>query len=219
LGDPAAALLRAWLWGLGIDFRLNRLKWWWSFVGGVVDGVKSSSLLLAYARYNCSLPASTHIHTYHSPTCPTQSTDRSIDRTDSMMHPHPSPARAVVGLPSRFERHLDSAQEPPIVVAALNAYRRGQPLPYQSQFRVLALAIYKDSKGVVGCVVGANNESCVLSNSLCGERAALAQLRMVPDQPVELLRMYVVTDDAKPLFPGMLCRCVYRACLGLVWGM
>ncbi len=126
-----------------------------------------------------------------------------------MQHPpQPSPARALAGLPTPLPKHLDQAHEPAIVVAALNAYRCGQPLPYQSHFRVLALAIYEDCQGAVGCVVGANNESCALANSLCGERAALAQLRIVPNQPVRLLRMYVVTDDSKPLFPGMLCRCV-----------
>lgn len=121
---------------------------------------------------------------------------------------HPSPARPLQGLPSPLQRELASDSEPPLVVAALNAYRSEQPAPYQSHFRVLALAIYEDSRGEVGCVVGANNESCTLANSLCGERAALAQLRLLPNQPVALLRMYVVTDDSKPLFPGMLCRYV-----------
>jgi cytidine deaminase len=125
------------------------------------------------------------------------------------MHHHPSPARALAGLPSpSFSKAFDGAQEPPLVVAALNTYRGAQPVPYQSHFRVLALAVFEDDTGAVGCVVGVNNESCALSNSLCGERAALLQLRLLPNQPVTLLRMYVVTDDTKPLFPGMLCRCV-----------
>lgn len=127
-----------------------------------------------------------------------------------MEQQHPSPARALPGLPSPLPKALDRTQEPPVVVAALNSYRSAQPLPYQSHFRVLALAVFEDAAGGVGCVVGANNESCALANSLCGERAALAQLRLLPNQPVALLRMYVVTDDAKPLFPGMLCRYVRR---------
>lgn len=112
-------------------------------------------------------------------------------------------------LPSPLARDLDETHEPPQIVEALNTCRTMMPPPYQSRFRVIALALYEDSEGRIGHVVGANNESCCLANSLCGERAALAQLRLVERQPVRLLRMYVVTDDSKPLFPGMLCRCVY----------
>lgn len=111
-------------------------------------------------------------------------------------------------LPFPLARDSDLTQEPPRVVKALNDYRAAMPPPSQSHFRVIALAVYEDSEGRVSYVVGANNESCSLLNSLCGERMALAQLRLVHHQPVRLLRMYVVTDDSKPLFPGMLCRYV-----------
>lgn len=114
-------------------------------------------------------------------------------------------------LPSPLAQDLDRTHEPPQIVKALNTCRTMLPPPYQSRFRVIALALYEDSEGRIGHVVGSNNESCCLANSVCGERAALAQLRLVEREPVRLLRMYVVTDDFKPLFPGMLCRCVCLA--------
>lgn len=92
------------------------------------------------------------------------------------------------------------------VLRVINAYRASLSPPYQSHFRVIALVVYKDGQGKVSHVCGANAEPCTIGGSICAERAALISLRHVPP-PVQLLRIYVVTDEAKDaLFPGILCK-------------
>lgn len=126
-------------------------------------------------------------------------------------HPHDShtPCRghhhgAMTQLPGlAFGRDLD--EEPKRVLLAINAYRAALDPPYQSLFRVIAVVVYEDGQGHVSHVVGTNAEPCMIAGSICAERAALVSLRHVP-QPVTLLRVYVSTDNAEPLFPGVLCK-------------
>lgn len=99
----------------------------------------------------------------------------------------------------------DLDEDPKSVLQALNTYRAALAPPYQSLFRVIAVVVYEDGQGRIGHVVGANAEPCMIAGSICAERAALVSLRHVP-QPVTLLRVYVSTDNADPLFPGVLCK-------------
>lgn len=92
------------------------------------------------------------------------------------------------------------------ILRVINAYRTSLLPPYQSHFRVIALVVYKDGEGRVSHVCGANAEPCTIGGSICAERAALVSLRHV-SQPVKLLALYVVTDEARnALFPGIMCK-------------
>ena len=53
-------------------------------------------------------------------------------------------------------------------------------------------------------IIGANAEPCSLTGSLCAERCAFAQLRLIPN--VVILNVYIVSDSSTPITPGMLCR-------------
>jgi len=53
-------------------------------------------------------------------------------------------------------------------------------------------------------VVGTNEEPCHLSGSICAERAALVQLRFLPN--VKVTKVIVCTDARDVISPGMLCR-------------
>ena len=108
-----------------------------------------------------------------------------------------------------FTYDFDPQTEPKHVLRLLTQYRASLTPPYQSHFRVLAVVVYVDGKGEVGHVCGTNSEQCTISGSICAERAALVSLRHAetPDRtPLKLLRVYVVTDEAAPLFPGVLCK-------------
>ena len=54
-------------------------------------------------------------------------------------------------------------------------------------------------------VVGTNDEPCTISGSICAERAALLQLRFVPNV-TQITKVVIVTDSPQPISPGMLCR-------------
>lgn len=54
-------------------------------------------------------------------------------------------------------------------------------------------------------VVGTNDEPCNISGSICAERAALIQLRFIPNIK-EITKIVISTDAPYPLYPGMLCR-------------
>ena len=92
--------------------------------------------------------------------------------------------------------------------------------PRQSSFRVVAIMFYElsdDNNNNDGTdedktanqarhfVVGTNDEPCAISGSLCAERAALLQLRFVPNLR-QITRVVIVTDSPQPISPGMLCR-------------
>lgn len=78
--------------------------------------------------------------------------------------------------------------------------------PNQSFFRVVAVVFFAVSKKEERFhVVGSNDEPNSVSGSICAERAALVQLRFVPDLE-EITKIIIVTDDVDPISPGMLCR-------------
>jgi cytidine deaminase len=95
--------------------------------------------------------------------------------------------------------------------------------PTQSSFRVVAIVFYRDSceatasSSNLACpvadnqsdsrqyVVGTNDEpGGFIGGSICAERAALVQLRFLPNAKVT--KIVIVTDHEKPISPGMLCR-------------
>ncbi|CAN0334815.1 unnamed protein product, partial [Phaeothamnion confervicola] len=76
--------------------------------------------------------------------------------------------------------------------------------PHLSNFRVLSIIAYEDSKGVRHEVIGTNAEPCHLGGSICAERAALCALRLVQDC-ARVTRVVVLTDSRRPLSPGLLC--------------
>ena len=94
-------------------------------------------------------------------------------------------------------------------------YRLSITPPRQSSFRVVAILFYELSSSDDDgdgrrwrrrhSVVGTNDEPCTISGSLCAERAALLQLRFVPNL-VRISRVVIVTDSSQPISPGMLCR-------------
>ena len=54
-------------------------------------------------------------------------------------------------------------------------------------------------------VVGTNNEPHSVGGLICAERAALMQLRFIPDLR-EITKIIIVTDEVDAISPGMLCR-------------
>jgi len=82
--------------------------------------------------------------------------------------------------------------------------------PNQSFFRVVAVVFF--SRVVDGVrrderyhVVGTNDEPHSIGGSICAERAALMQLRFIPDLE-EITKVVIVTDHVDAISPGMLCR-------------
>jgi len=82
--------------------------------------------------------------------------------------------------------------------------------PKQSCFRVVAVVFF--SLVVNGVrrseryhVVGTNDEPHSIAGSICAERAALMQLRFMPNLE-SITKIVIVTDDADSVSPGMLCR-------------
>lgn len=111
-------------------------------------------------------------------------------------------------------------------IALAHRYRLSlTTLPSQSSFRVVAIVFYE-----VGCVVasntplpqsirqkaddwddarpyvvGTNDEpGAFIGGSICAERAALVQLRFLPN--VKVSKIVIVTDHEYPISPGTLCR-------------
>ena len=98
-------------------------------------------------------------------------------------------------------------------------YRLGLEPPRQSKFRVVALVFYEETNKESGgfgktahkghtarsYVVGTNDEPCSISGSICAERAALLQLRFIP-QLCRITKVVIVTDAKGFISPGMLCR-------------
>eukprot|EP00644_Phytophthora_capsici_P015416 jgi/Phyca11/507075/fgenesh2_kg.PHYCAscaffold_24_\ len=78
--------------------------------------------------------------------------------------------------------------------------------PLLSGFRVLALLSYEDLDGQTTdkFVVGANAECANIGGATCAERAAMAQLQLLPVRRVR--KIYIVSDSPKCLTPGTLCR-------------
>mmetsp|Transcript_3139 Transcript_3139/g.3739 ORF Transcript_3139/g.3739 Transcript_3139/m.3739 type:complete len:306 (+) Transcript_3139:206-1123(+) len=81
--------------------------------------------------------------------------------------------------------------------------------PRQSNFCVAAIVVYKDLKtGEEKTLEGVNDEPCYMGGSLCAERAALLQLRLLPLTPddVKVSSVYITSDAETYITPGMLCR-------------
>jgi len=54
-------------------------------------------------------------------------------------------------------------------------------------------------------VVGVNDEPCHISGSICAERSAMVQLRLMPDI-IKVSKIVIVTDAPHEITPGLLCR-------------
>ncbi|KAG6621430.1 Phosphatidylinositol class b [Phytophthora cinnamomi] len=78
--------------------------------------------------------------------------------------------------------------------------------PLLSNFRVLALFSYEalDGQTADKFVVGANAECANIGGATCAERAAMAQLQLLPVKRVRAI--YIVSDSPQCLTPGTLCR-------------
>ena len=86
--------------------------------------------------------------------------------------------------------------------------------PLQSSFRVLAIVFYdldEDDRSNTQTpptrhhVVGTNDEPCYIGGSICAERAAMIQLRFLPNLR-RITKVIISTDFVTPISPGMLCR-------------
>ena len=85
-----------------------------------------------------------------------------------------------------------------------------QSPPKQSCFRVVAVVFFSIVVNGVRRperyhVVGTNDEPHSIAGSICAERAALMQLRFMPNLE-SITKIVIVTDDADSVSPGMLCR-------------
>lgn len=85
-------------------------------------------------------------------------------------------------------------------------------VPTQSSFRVLALLFYRTINQISSSistaqeyVVGTNDEPCYIGGSICAERAAMVQLRFIPNLD-EITKIVIVTDAPNEIAPGALCR-------------
>jgi hypothetical protein len=82
--------------------------------------------------------------------------------------------------------------------------------PRQSCFRVVAVVFFSvvvngELRSERYHVVGTNDEPHSIAGSICAERAALMQLRFIPNLE-SITKIVIVTDDADSVSPGMLCR-------------
>jgi len=78
--------------------------------------------------------------------------------------------------------------------------------PSQSSFRVVAVVFFsRIGRNERFHVVGTNDEPHSIAGSICAERAALLQLRFIPDLEA-ITKVIIVTDEADAISPGMLCR-------------
>ena len=95
--------------------------------------------------------------------------------------------------------------------------------PRQSFFRVVAVVYF--SRILDGTrrdnerhhVVGTNDEPHSIAGSICAERAALMQLRFIPDLD-EITKIVIVTDSVDAISPGMLCREFMASHDRISWG-
>lgn len=96
--------------------------------------------------------------------------------------------------------------------------------PRQSFFRVVAVVYF--SRILDGIrrdnerhhVVGTNDEPHSIAGSICAERAALMQLRFIPDLD-EITKIVIVTDSVDAISPGMLCREFMASHDRIPWGV
>ena len=92
-------------------------------------------------------------------------------------------------------------------VAAARSLLQLTPRPIHSNFLVAAVITYTDAAGRLRHVSGVNSETCVLSSSICAERCALAQLRLLPSFAGSIDTVYLTSSMEDDLVtPGVLCR-------------
>ena len=129
-----------------------------------------------------------------------------------------SPATASKFPSSNTSARTKDDEEDIADLISTHRYRLSLTPPRQSSFRVVAILFYElsddDNDGNDQgrnanpdrhFVVGTNDEPCTISGSLCAERAALLQLRFVPNLR-RITKVVIVTDSPQPISPGMLCR-------------
>jgi cytidine deaminase len=94
-----------------------------------------------------------------------------------------------------------------IACCHLHRRRRAQR-PFQSNFRVCALVVFRlEGEGFDRHVVGHNDEACNLHNSCCAERAAFLQIAGIAREHAVAVRgVYLTSDAPHALTPGALCR-------------
>jgi hypothetical protein len=127
---------------------------------------------------------------------------------------------------------LEQVDQEDVVLA--HRYRLSLPSkPRQSSFRVLALLFYdippseedtvdggvsslrpglptlapwmaQTTKDGRSFIVGANDEAGYMGGAICAERAALVQLRFLPN--FRITKVVISTDSVDPITPGLLCR-------------
>ena len=120
---------------------------------------------------------------------------------------------------------LEQVDQEDVVLA--HRYRLSLPSrPRQSSFRVLALIFYETpssgeddrpaglptlapwmaqtSQDGRHFIVGTNDEAGYMGGAICAERAAMVQLRFVPN--LRITKVVISTDSINPITPGLLCR-------------
>jgi hypothetical protein len=124
--------------------------------------------------------------------------------------------------------HLLPTQEDKEDIHLAHQYRLSLPSrPSQSSFRVLALLFFEETStnpdngfpSVMShlppwvrqqtpdgrhFIVGTNDEPGYMGGAICAERAAMVQLRFLPQFAVT--KLVITTDCLDPVAPGMLCR-------------
>lgn len=109
--------------------------------------------------------------------------------------------------------------------------------PTQSSFRVLALLFYTTpdddgnsmKKSTLApwiaqttsdertFILGTNDEPGYMGGAICAERAALVQLRFVPN--FRITKLVIATDSIDPITPGLLCREFLAGHSSVPWDM
>lgn len=132
---------------------------------------------------------------------------------------------AEVSSTSREEKRIEDKED----LALAHRYRLSLPSkPTQSSFRVLALLFYETTEDKNSAqegsrplptlapwvaqttpdgrtfIVGANDEPGYLGGAICAERAAMVQLRFLPN--FRITKVVIATDSIDAISPGMLCR-------------
>ena len=77
--------------------------------------------------------------------------------------------------------------------------------PSQSNFRVFAMILLEMlGNKELRSIFGTNCEPDYIGGSICAERAAICQLRMLTN--FRVIKIIIVTDNCSPIAPGPLCR-------------
>ncbi|KAL7548105.1 hypothetical protein ACHAWF_011392 [Thalassiosira exigua] len=144
-----------------------------------------------------------------------QSTATKGDKRSAMRRQQSYDGGARAALAQEWKERMTAvhprSHDDPLDVLLAHRYRLSlRTPPRQSYFRVVAVVFF--SRAVDGVlrrerfhVAGTNDEPHSPAGAICAERAALMQLRFVPDLE-EVTKVVIVTDDADAISPGMLCR-------------